>query len=278
MRKKNIKKPLRVYGLFVLCFMVMGMATAQIHIGSGATLHYAGGDFTSGIIDNNHGGTFSISASYAHSATNYVDGAVSFIAGGGTFDVSLESGAEQRVPNFTATGVGTVTYAVTAPTGTFTDNVFADKGLYTFTGAITAASATPETGTVFTNGDGTTKTIFAASNGGTWGETFAAGVMSFGQADKTLGIDDVSLGNFSLYPNPLKVNATSINYQLPIGVEQLTISMYNVTGKVIMRYKNVPVQMGLNSINKPGVARGLYLMQFSFNNGKHIVAKKLIIE
>jgi hypothetical protein len=54
--------------------------------------------------------------------------------------------------------------------------------------------------------------------------------------------------------------------------------MYDYTGKTGQKYKNVSVQAGVNSINKPNVAEGLYLLQFSFNNGEQQTTKRVVIE
>ena len=54
--------------------------------------------------------------------------------------------------------------------------------------------------------------------------------------------------------------------------------MYDVTGKILKRYQDLPLQTGVNSISKPQVATGLYLLNFSFNNGAQQVTKRVIIE
>lgn len=283
MKKNDFKKPF--IGVFVLLLSVSwSVATAQdMYVSNGAVLHYAGGDFASGVIDNNNGGTFSVNADYVHSADNYVDGPVAFLAAGGTYDVSLESGATDRSPNFTSTGVATMSYdAATAPTGTPpVGYVLADAEVYTFTGNVSAGSATPLSTTGFGAATGTLATVFADANGGAWSTTVTAGattVMSFAKETITLSVDGFNAEAFGFYPNPVKANASSINFNLPSAVQQLSVTMYDVTGKVVQQYNNVPVQAGANSISKPEVAQGLYLLQFSFNKGEQTVTKRVIIE
>jgi hypothetical protein len=263
--------------------MFFGNAIAQkMYVSSGATLHYSGNAFASGVIDNENGGTFSVSANYVHSANNYVKGPTAFLAAGGAYDVSLESGADSRIPSFTATGVATVSYAATAPTGTAPIGyTLANAELYTFTGKISAGSATPLASTTFAAGaNGAVIVVFANADGGTWTTTATAGtttVMSFAKVT-VLGTDEFNAANFSFYPNPVRANATSINFYLPSSVNQLDVTMYDYTGKTVKTYKNVSVQAGVNSINKPNVANGLYVLQFSFNNGEQQTTKKIVIE
>ena len=282
MKKNDFKNPF--FGAFVLLLSVFfSVATAQeIYVSNGATLHYESGDFASGVIDNNNGGTFSVASNYAHSADHYVEGPVTFLTAN-TFDVSLESGSPDRSPNFTSTGLATMSYdATTVPTGTPPAGyALASAEVYTFTGNVSAGSATPLASTTFGAATGPLAIIYADANGGTWSTTATAGtttVMSFAKEDVTLGVDAFSLDTFAFYPNPVKATASSINFKLPNTVQQLSITMYDVTGKIVKQYNNVAVQAGVNSINKPQVAKGLYLMQFLFNNGEQQVTKRVIIE
>lgn len=283
MKKNDFKKS--SFGALVLLLSVFsGVATAQsgMYVSNGATLHYQAGDFASGVIDNNNGGTFSVEADYVHSADHYVEGPVTFLAAN-TFNVSLESGSPDRSPNFTSTGLATISYNATAvPSGTPPAGyVLASAEVYTFTGNVSAGSATPLASTTFGAATGPLAIIYADANGGAWSTTATAGtttVMSFAKEDVTLGVDAFSLDTFAFYPNPVKATTSSINFKLPNTVQQLSITMYDVTGKKVMQYNNVPVQTGANSINRPQVEQGMYLMQFSFNNGEQQITKRVIIE
>lgn len=108
-------------------------------------------------------------------------------------------------------------------------------------------------------------------DGSKWVEYTGANVVgyfSYAGENTTLGVDDnLNLSQFSFYPNPVSTSTASLNFNLPSSVQQLDVTMFDLTGKVIQRYKNVPVQAGANSIAKPQVANGMYLLQFSFNNG-----------
>ncbi|GAA4936124.1 hypothetical protein GCM10023314_05590 [Algibacter agarivorans] len=452
--------------------MVLSVATAQIYIGNGATLHYSGGNFASGIINNNNGGAFSVSADYVHSATNYVGGPVSFLGAAGPFNVSLGSDAVNRAPNFTSTDVATVSYDVAGvATGTVPLGYnLADAELYTFTGSISAVSATPLSTTTYGGAAGATVVqVYADANGKAWSKTLTVGtskVMTFASIsaetdiltfsfteqtgaatidavahtvvvevangtdlsalvssftlsagatavvgstaqtsgttsndfsndvtykvtaadgtttqdwvvtvteaasaetdiltfsfteqtgaatidavshtvvvevangtdlsalvssftlsagatavvgvaaqvsgttsndfsndvtytvtaadgtttqdwvvtvteEATLDIDKINLNTFALYPNPVKASSRNVNYNLPNGVSQLNITVYDVLGKVVSHYLNAPNNSGANEVAKPQVAKGIYLLRFSFNNGEQHITKRVVIE
>ena len=283
MKKNDFKNPFRGVLVFLLS-MFMGFASAQsgMYVSNGATLHYKSGDFASGVINNNNGGTFSVASDYVHSADNYVQGPVTYVTAN-TFDVSLESGSPDRSPNFTSTGLATMSYDATAvPTGTPPAGyVLASAEVYTFTGLVSAGSATPLASTTFGAATGPLAIVFADANGGTWSTTVTPGttsVMTFAKEDVTLGVEEISADTFAFYPNPVTATTTSINFNLPQSVQQLSVTMYDITGKVVEQYNNVAVQAGANSINKPQVANGMYLLQFSFNNGEQQVTKRVIIQ
>jgi hypothetical protein len=284
MKKNDFKKPFAGVLTLLLC-ITMSVATAQdMYISNGAILHYAGGDFASGHIDNNNSGTFSIGTNFPADNDNYVSGPVSLLAAG-TYAISLEDVAAARNPSVTTTGAATVTYSATAsPSGTAPSGyVLANKEIYTFTGNVSGCSATPLGTTTFGAADGAVIPVFATSESGPWSATATAGTttkMSFAKEDSTLSTETyvITAENFTLYPNPVSANASGINFNLPSAIQQLSITMYDVTGKVMQQYHNVPVQAGANSINKPEVAQGLYVLQFSFNKGEQTVTKRIIIE
>lgn len=284
MKKNDFKKPFAGVLTLFLC-ITMSVATAQdMYISNGAILHYAGGDFASGHIDNNNSGTFSIGTNYPADNDNYVSGPVSLLAAG-TYAISLEDVAAARNPSVTTTGAATVTYSATAtPSGTAPSGyVLANKEIYTFTGNVSGGSATPLGTTTFGAADGAVIPVFATSESGPWSTTATAGTttkMSFAKEDSTLSTETfaITAENFTLYPNPVTATTTRINFNLPQSVQQLSVTMYDITGKVVEQYNNVAVQAGANSINKPQVANGMYLLQFSFNNGEQQVTKRVIIQ
>ena len=159
--------------------------------------------------------------------------------------------------------------------------VLASAEVYTFTGLVSAGSATPLSSTTFGAAAGPLAIVFADANGGTWSTTVTPGtttVMSFAKEDVTLGVEEINADTFAFYPNPVTATTTRINFNLPQSVQQLSVTMYDITGKVVEQYNNVAVQAGANSINKPQVANGMYLLQFSFNNGEQQVTKRVIIQ
>lgn len=94
----------------------------------------------------------------------------------------------------------------------------------------------------------------------------------------TLGVQEFNASSFTFYPNPVSTTATSINFNLLSNVQQLTVTVYDATGRLVQRYQNVAVQTGANSIAKPQVQQGMYLINFSFGNGAQQVTKRIIIE
>ena len=78
----------------------------------------------------------------------------------------------------------------------------------------------------------------------------------------TLSVDDNSLSNFSLYPNP-SINSVELNStNTPIS----EISIYDLSGKLLLSKKyNSEININLNISN---LASGIYLLKI--NNKKSI--------
>ena len=78
----------------------------------------------------------------------------------------------------------------------------------------------------------------------------------------TLSVDDNSLSNFSLYPNP-SINSVELNStNTPIS----EISIYDLSGKLLLSKKyNSEININLNTSN---LASGIYLLKI--NNKKSI--------
>lgn len=273
--------------LLVVFSMVMGITQAQIHIASTGSLHYSGGTFAYGVIDNTHGGTFSISANFAHSATNYVKGPVN-ITEAGTYDVSVGAQADSRQLNVTTSGPATVTYSATDDPATGRNEtvnttptmLLADAEVYTFTG-VTAATANALTTTQYGGeaADISSNPITTVFWSGSEWNTTTSSIMSFAaETATTLSVNGLNITGFTLYPNPVKTTEAAISYQLPNGIKQLSIGVYDLTGKQVQSYFNAPTGIGVNTIAKPQVDRGVYLMEFSFNNGSQKTTKKLLVE
>ena len=282
MKKNDLKKPLLGILTLLLC-TIASVATAQdMYVSNGAILHYAGGDFASGVIDNTIGGAFSVGADYVHSESNYVKGPVSFLAAK-AFNVSLELKATNRVPNFTSTGAASISYnATTAPTGTApAGHTLANAEVYTFTGNVSAGTAIPLATTTFGSAVGSVVVVYADANGDTWSTTATPGttkVMTFAKQDVVLATEEYLASSFAVYPNPVQVGSSSVNYSVPNTVKQLDVAMYNLLGKQVAYVKNAAVATGVNTFAKPQVASGIYFLQFAINNGESVITKKLIIK
>ena len=87
----------------------------------------------------------------------------------------------------------------------------------------------------------------------------------------TLGIDDFEDGEFLIYPNPSSdiFNIKRIN---TVG-EHMTINVFDVTGKLIKKHKNITEAN--YQLNMNGVAKGIYFLKIQIDN-KQLV-KKLIL-
>jgi len=81
-----------------------------------------------------------------------------------------------------------------------------------------------------------------------------------------LSIDEQTLINFNLYPNPVK---TQFTIQLENGSELKNINIYNNLGQLVLTSKKAV-------INTSKLAVGLYIVEIQTNKGKG--SKKLIIE
>lgn len=284
MKKNDFKKAFIGVLMLAFCF-TMHVANAQeMYISTGSILHYMGGDFASGHIDNNNSGTFSIGTNFVADNENYVSGSVSVLAAG-TYATSLEGFAEAREPSFTTTGAASITYnASAAPNGLAPSGyVLANAEIYTFTGNVSAGSATPLGSTTFGTADGAIIPVYSSSESGPWNAVAVAGTttkMTFAKENSTFSAEtfDSIDTNFILYPNPVTVNSSSIYFNLPSSVKHLSVVVYSVTGTEIQRYKSLLIKPGVNRIDKPNVAQGLYVIQFYFNHGEQKIIKRVLIE
>lgn len=301
MKKNNFKRHLRKCLLLPLVCMFFGSVTAQdLYIDDGGKFYLgADNDFTtSGTVITHHAnGEFILEAgSTWTTATEYVNGKITVI-GAGTTTVNIGDAGQSTVTITTVAGDEIVCdYTKTDPAvtgfldaGLISSNFgLSDTEFWTVTSNagpstdVTVAGLTQDGSAVYDGLDPLAVTpIIVRYNGSNWVDY--SGSTGFG--DFSLAVDKTTLGtnafnveNFSFYPNPVKANATSINFYLPNTVNQLDVTMYDYTGKTVQQYNNVSIQTGVNSIDKPNVAEGLYLLQFSFNNGEQQVTKKVLIE
>ncbi|MDD7886275.1 T9SS type A sorting domain-containing protein [Flavivirga sp. 57AJ16] len=279
-----MKKTIMNKYMCLLFIVIPSGLIAQVYVASGAEIHYSGGTFVSGVINNNNGGTFSISENFVHDDGNYVNGPVA-ITEGGTYNISIGPSAESRVPNVVTTGAATIFYSATTDPATGRNEtvnlgvlrILADNEVYTFTGDVSTFTATPLSGTQYNSEPSVSSPVIVYWSGSEWNDTLS-GVASFAAQTASLGTEDFNVKDFVLYPNPVNSLTNTLNYQLPNGIEQLSIDIYDVRGKKIQTYYNVPVNMGVNSLVKPKVDQGMYLIRFNFNKGQQQIIKKILIE
>lgn len=83
--------------------------------------------------------------------------------------------------------------------------------------------------------------------------------------------------DFSVYPNPVE-SGGSLKYNLPNGVTQLSISVYNVLGRLVDVYNDLESSSGVNELMLDNLESGLYILQFSINNGMQSITKKIVVQ
>ncbi|MDO5980796.1 T9SS type A sorting domain-containing protein [Flavivirga spongiicola] len=143
------------------------------------------------------------------------------------------------------------------------------------------SGTTPKSDAKYDGSDGTSyKMVWF--NGSQWEEYVGdqkEGSFSYVSQKSALGIDDEhNIGEFLLYPNPVSAVATNVYFTLPANVQQLSVTVYDVTGKRVANYNNIPVRVGVNSISKPELSKGLYFLKFSFNNRQQYMTKRLVVQ
>ena len=90
-------------------------------------------------------------------------------------------------------------------------------------------------------------------------------------------LPSVSVTHYELsspYPNPAK-SFTSIEYQLPIAIQQAEIKVYNLIGKEVIRHK-ITDPSGKLRINTDNFKPGIYLIYLVVAN-KSVTSRKLIV-
>lgn len=278
--------------------MVFGYATAQTsYVGDGSTVYFNGSILTNQVIVPDATATVNQTANTTFTGTGFVDGTVHVLKDGTNTIVPVGDGSTKStitVATANSDDIAAVNYYFDDPAtiGTTVDagtNYYLSDTEYWQVSKVSGTSAgysvsgtTANAGATYENVAPTGGTKVVWYDGSKWVEYTGANVVgyfSYAGENTTLGVDDnLNLSQFSFYPNPVSTSTASLNFNLPSSVQQLDVTMFDLTGKVIQRYKNVPVQAGANSIAKPQVANGMYLLQFSFNNGAQQVTKRIIIE
>ena len=282
MKKKYSKR----YWVVLLALSCLTPLLAQdIYIGDGASFYLKPTlNFTAGSnpVTHHANGVFSEEAGvlWADAAT-YVDGEIT-VYDAGTTTVNVGDTAQSLI-NITTVATDEVIcdYTRTAPTGTLDPTLvnyeLSDNEYWTVSktsGASTDVnvSITEMTGATY-NGSlpSVTPVIVRYNTASSQWELYSGslgfGDFSFASDQSSLGINDVVIsGSFKLYPNPVSLNEAGINYVLPSNVTQLDITVYDVMGKQVQQQTNVAIATGINTVQTGQLAKGLYFMQFSFNN------------
>ncbi|MGX1023500.1 T9SS type A sorting domain-containing protein [Psychroflexus sp. MBR-150] len=92
---------------------------------------------------------------------------------------------------------------------------------------------------------------------------------SLADIDVTLGLNDVAVNNFSLYPNPVNKGSFNIKSQ---NNQAFDIEVYNVLGKRVLEFNQIQNQ----NINVSQLQSGVYLVKINQNEAS--TTKKLIIK
>ncbi len=93
----------------------------------------------------------------------------------------------------------------------------------------------------------------------------------------TLAIEDLFLSNdISILSNPIKANANTIQFKSSNELNGLQVSLYDIRGRELQVFKNIPFNNGVSSLQKPNLQSGIYILKFN-HEGKQGI-KKIIIE
>ena len=296
MREKNFKKDLL---LLLLCLFFGRVNAQELYVGDEGSFYLstsASSNFATSNtpISHHENGVFAVEAgSNWTTATEYVNGELT-VVGAGTTIANIGGGDQSTVTITTLVeDIAKCKYTIGMPPAGSMDNlgnyVLSDDEYWTVTNMgpsidLLVSDLTEKSGatyggvesqgeqTVIVRLDGTDWKFYSESTG-TGQFALAVDVTVLGVGDENYLIDSVSV-----YPNPVKANVTSIYFSLPKDVQQLDVILYDVTGKVVRQYKNKLVKTGVNNISKPSVAKGLYFLKFSINNGEQQVTKKIVIE
>lgn len=224
-----------------------GTTCTQCHSGSATSVD---GWITTDIPDDlwEPGQTYTITATGSHS------GVSSF-----GFELTAENESGQKVGSFVITNPSETKLAPGNTAVTHTSGGTTPSGdAKTWTFDWTA----PETN----EGDITFYAAFNAANGngGTSGDVIYTSMSSYEQS--SVGIYDETISDaVMVYPNPA-VNV--INIDFPESMSNNSTGLYNVSGKLVLRFKSETN----TKIDVSGLNRGLYFFSFELD-GKNIVKK-----
>jgi len=293
-----IEHNLKMYWIRLLFMLCLSPLLAQdIYIGNGGSFNLKPAlDFVAGSNPVTHhlNGVFTEEAGvlWTDSAT-YVDGKIT-VYDAGTTTVNIGD-TVQSLMNITTVATDEIVcdYTNSAPSGNISAALsgyeLSDVEYWTvnkITGASTdvAVSVNAMVGATY-NGNppaGTEVLVRYNTINLQWEQysgSLGFGDFTFAADQSSLGVDEVVVtNNFKLYPNPVSSNEISIYYDLPNNVSQLSIMICDLTGKEVYQKENITVETGVNQVSTSQLAKGMYFIQFSFNNKAQVIIKKLLVK
>lgn len=284
MGKKDLKKiiPLLFYAIIVQ------ISAQQLYIGNGGmVLVNQGTLFTTSnnLISHHASGVFAVEAGFdwtTASATEYVNGSVSVLGTGTTIVHVGNKGSYSPMTVATASADDNFVFSYTKSkpivatvNPTLVDYQLSDteywsvaKTTGTSTGVIVSGLTADAGATYGSNpSSGTSKVVHLNT---TWNEytgTSLPGDFAYASFINTLlGLEDLDLVEFSLYPNPVVANG-NVRFVIPEN-EQVAVYIYDITGKLVWQQNNG----NAFRLNK---AAGVYIVKF-VANGKTSIKRLLV--
>ncbi|MFK7782002.1 M14 family zinc carboxypeptidase [Psychroserpens sp.] len=93
--------------------------------------------------------------------------------------------------------------------------------------------------------------------------------------EDTLGFEDETLDQVSIYPNPF---SNSITIKMPnTGISKIGIELYDISGRTIFNYSNINIDNGTYNLqNIENLTRGTYFLKITDNESNGSVVKQII--
>lgn len=88
------------------------------------------------------------------------------------------------------------------------------------------------------------------------------------QSACSLSNEDFIKSDFQVFPNPF---TNQLQVQLPVGLEEVQVKLYNLTGKIVHQTKLTSNTVVISQLDK--LAKGVYLLEIEVNNQQKLVYK-----
>lgn len=131
---------------------------------------------------------------------------------------------------------------------------------WSFPGGTPATSTNPSQTVVYTTPGSYDVILTVANAAGPDTETKIGYVI----VDNCIGIDELSLGNYNVYPNPFEDQLTIKNY---LNTNHFDVSITDITGKVIETFSYNSKEM---NVNTSSLKQGIYFVKITENNKEAI--------